>query len=296
MPAPADTSARRPKPPWLKVKFPANGSFFQVSDILKKHRLQTICQSAKCPNITECWTARTATFLILGDTCTRNCSFCAVKKGTPPALVDDEPAKVAEAVDSMDLDYAVVTSVTRDDLPDGGARVFARTIRAIREQRPGTRVEVLIPDFGGSEEALAEVIAARPDVLNHNLETTAPNYPRINRPVGNYERSIKVIERAARTGALAKSGIMVGLGETSAELDQAFQDLNTAGCRLLTVGQYLQPTKDNPPVARYYTPEEFEDLRERALRVGFAEVAAGPLVRSSYHAHRLYRSSKAGAA
>ena len=292
----AHRSAYTPKPPWLKVKFPANGSFFQVSDILKKHHLQTICQSAKCPNITECWTARTATFLILGDTCTRSCGFCAVKKGTPQALREDEPAKVAEAVDSMGLDYAVVTSVTRDDLPDGGARVFARTIRTIKELRPGTKVEVLIPDFGGSEEALAEVIAAQPDVLNHNLETTAPNYPRINRPARSYERSITVIERAARTGTTAKSGMMVGLGETAADLDQAFEDLRAAGCRLLTVGQYLQPTKDNPPVARYYTPKEFEALREHALRIGFAEVAAGPLVRSSYHAHRLYRSSEAGAA
>lgn len=296
MSAPTDKSGRRPKPHWLKVRFPAQGSFFQVSDILKKHHLQTICQSARCPNITECWTARTATFLILGDTCTRNCGFCAVKKGTPRALMADEPSKVAEAVDSMGLDYAVVTSVTRDDLPDGGAMVFARTIREIREQRPGAKVEVLIPDFGGNEEALAEVIAARPDVLNHNLETTAPNYPRINRPAGNYERSITVIERAARTGTTAKSGIMVGLGETAADLDEAFQDLSAAGCRLLTIGQYLQPTKDNPPVTRYYTPEEFAALRERALRVGFAEVAAGPLVRSSYHAHRLYRSSEAGAA
>ncbi len=290
----ADRSARLPKPPWLKVKLPAHGDFFQVSGILKKNQLRTICQSAKCPNIAECWTARTATFLILGDTCTRNCGFCAVKKGSPQGLMDDEPLKVAEAVDSIALDYAVVTSVTRDDLPDGGASAFARTIRAIKGRRPRAKVEVLIPDFGGNEEALAEVTAAQPDVLNHNLETTAPNYPLINRPPGNYQRSLAVLERAARWGALTKSGLMVGLGETSAELEQTLRDLINVGCHLITIGQYLQPTKGNLRVTRYYTPEEFKALRGHALRLGFAEVAAGPLVRSSYHAHRLYRSFAAG--
>ncbi|MFZ2053903.1 MAG: lipoyl synthase [Candidatus Aminicenantales bacterium] len=292
--APADGSGRLPKPPWLKVRLPAHSNFFQVSDILKKNHLQTICQSAKCPNIAECWTARTATFLILGDTCTRSCGFCAVKKGTPLAFLDDEPSKVANAVESLGLDYAVVTSVTRDDLTDGGASIFARTIRAIKDRRPRAKVEVLIPDFGGSEEALATVIAAEPNVLNHNLETTETNYPRINRPAGNYGRSLAVLKRAGYLGALTKSGLMVGLGETEVELDQTLQDLRSVGCRILTIGQYLQPTRDNPPVSRYYSPEEFEALRVRALGLGFKEVAAGPLVRSSYHAHRLYRSSAAG--
>jgi lipoic acid synthetase len=278
----------------LKVRLPSHPNFFQVSDILEKNHLQTICQSAKCPNIAECWSARTATFLILGNTCTRSCDFCAVKKGIPPAPLDDEPSKVAEAVDSMGLNYAVITSVTRDDLPDGGASVFARTIRAIKERRPRAKVEVLIPDFGGNEDALAEVIAAGPDVLNHNLETTESNYPRISRPSKNYGRSLAVLERAGRRGALTKSGLMVGLGETALELGQTLQDLSSVACHLLTIGQYLQPTKDNPPVSRYYSPQEFEALRARALGLGFREVAAGPLVRSSYQAHRLYRSSAAG--
>lgn len=291
--APGDGSVRLPKPPWLKVRLPAHGNFFQVSDILEKNHVQTICQSAKCPNITECWTARTATFLILGDTCTRNCGFCAVKKGPPLALLEDEPSKVAEAVEAMGLDYVVVTSVTRDDLPDGGASVFARTIRAIKDKRPRAKVEVLIPDFGGREEALAEVIAAGPDVLNHNLETTESNYPRISRPSENYGRSLAVLERAGKRGALTKSGLMVGLGETGLELGQTLQDLRSVACHLLTIGQYLQPTKDNPPVSRYYSPQEFEALRALALGLGFREVAAGPLVRSSYRAHRLYRSSAA---
>jgi lipoic acid synthetase len=289
-------SGRLAKPSWLKVRLPAHGNFFQVSDILKKNHLQTICQSARCPNIAECWTARTATFLILGDTCTRNCGFCAVKKGKPLPVLEDEPVKVAEAVDSMGLDYAVVTSVTRDDLPDGGASVFARTIRAIKSRRPQTKVEVLIPDFGGDDEALAAVIAAGPDVLNHNLETTEFNYPRINRPVANYRRSLSVLENAGRMGALTKSGLMIGLGETGDEIGRALEDLRAVGCRLLTIGQYLQPTKDNPPVSRYYSPGEFEALRTRTLGLGFKEVTSGPLVRSSYRAHRLYLSSAAGEA
>ncbi len=290
----ADKSGRLPKPSWLKIRLPAHGNFFHVSDILRKNHLRTICQSAKCPNIAECWTARTATFLILGDTCTRNCGFCAVKKGTPEELNADEAWKVAEAVDSMGLDYAVVTSVTRDDLPDGGASVFARTLRAIKKRRPRAKVEVLVPDFTGSEEALAVVLAAGPDVLNHNLETTELNYPCINRPAKNYARSLGMLERAGRMGALTKSGLMVGLGETESELDQALQDLRSVGCRLLTIGQYLQPTKENLPVSRYYSPDEFEVLRGRALGFGFNEVAAGPLVRSSYKAHNLYLSSATG--
>jgi lipoic acid synthetase len=280
----------------LKVKLPAQGSFFEVSSLLKKNHLHTICESARCPNIAECWSARTATFLILGDTCTRDCGFCAVKKGTPANPSETEPAQVAEAVGSLGLDYAVVTSVTRDDLPDGGASAFARTIRAIRERRPQARVEVLIPDFQGKKEALEAVVASRPDVLNHNLETTEPGYPRINRPGGNYWRSLGVLETAKKLGALTKSGLMVGLGESGSEIEQTLSDLRNAGCELLTIGQYLQPGRANPPVSLYYTPEEFEEMRSRALALGFRDVAAGPLVRSSYRAHQLFLSSAAGGA
>jgi lipoic acid synthetase len=294
--APTDGQVRPPKPPWLKVRLPAHGSFFEVSNILKRNHLHTICQSARCPNIAECWTARTATFLILGDTCTRQCDFCAVKKGAPVGVSGEEPEQVAEAIATLGLDYAVVTSVTRDDLPDGGASVFARTIRAIKERRPQAKVEVLVPDFQGSEEALAAVIASGPDVLNHNLETTEPGYPRINRPPGNYRLSLGVLETAKSLGALTKSGLMVGLGETGPEVEQTLSDLRNAGCGLLTIGQYLQPGRQNPPVSRYYTPEEFEAMRARALELGFRDVAAGPLVRSSYRAHKLFHSSTPGGA
>ena len=294
--APTDGHVRQPKPSWLKVRLPAHGSFFEVSNILKRNHLHTICQSAKCPNIAECWTARTATFLILGDTCTRQCDFCAVKKGAPVGVSGEEPAQVAEAIASLGLDYAVVTSVTRDDLPDGGASVFARTIRAIKERRPQAKVEVLVPDFQESEEALAAVIASGPDVLNHNLETTESGYPRINRPPGNYRRSLGVLETAKSLGALTKSGLMVGLGETGPEVEQTLSDLRNVGCDLLTIGQYLQPGRQNHPVSRYYTPEEFEAMRARALELGFRDVAAGPLVRSSYQAHKLFHSSTPGGA
>jgi len=294
--APADGPVRPAKPSWLKVKLPAHGSFFEVSSILKRNHLHTICQSAKCPNIAECWTARTATLLILGDTCTRQCGFCAVKKGTPVGMSGEEPEQVAEAVASLGLEYAVVTSVTRDDLPDGGASVFARTIRAIKERRPQARVEVLVPDFQGSEEALAAVITAGPDVLNHNLETTEPGYPRINRHLENYRRSLGVLKTAKKLGALTKSGLMVGLGEDGPEVEQTLLDLRSVGCDLLTFGQYLQPSRQNPPVSRYYAPEEFEAMRARALELGFRNVAAGPLVRSSYQAHALFSSSTPGGA
>lgn len=294
--APTDGHVRQPKPSWLKVRLPAHGSFFEVSNILKRNHLHTICQSAKCPNIAECWTARTATFLILGDTCTRECGFCAVKKGRPAPLSGAEPEQVAEAVVVLGLHYAVITSVTRDDLPDGGAGVFARTVRAIKARRPLARVEVLVPDFKGNADALASVIASGPDVVNHNLETTEPGYPRINRPAGNYRRSLGVLEAAKRLGALTKSGLMVGLGETGPEIEQTLSDLRNAGCDLLTIGQYLQPSRQNPSVRRYYSPEEFEALRALALDLGFREVAAGPLVRSSYRAHQLFLSSTPGGA
>jgi lipoic acid synthetase len=278
------------KPSWLKVKFPSDKNFFHVSGIMKKESLNTICRSAKCPNISECWSRKTAAFLILGDICTRRCAFCAVKKGTPLPPFPGEPSRVAGAVCMLGLGYAVVTSVTRDDLPDGGASLFAETIKAIKERTPEVKVEVLIPDFGGDEQALEKVVRARPDILNHNLETTESMYPRINRPKKNYKRSLKVLGNARRMGALTKSGLMVGLGEKEEEITRALSDLRGASCDLLTIGQYLQPSRAHAPVQKYYTPQEFVRLKRIALDCGFRNVESGPLVRSSYKAHKMYDS------
>ncbi len=276
------------KPSWLKVKFPSEPDFFWVSRILKKEGLHTVCQSAKCPNISECWSKKTAAFLILGDICTRSCAFCAVKKGTPQAPSPDEPGRVAQAASLLGLRYAVVTSVTRDDLADGGASFFAGTIRALREKIPGVRTEVLVPDFKGEEEALRVVVDAHPDVLNHNLETTETNYPRIKRTAASYRQSLKVLEIAAKWGMVTKSGLMVGLGENKKDIIRAFSDLRGASCDLLTIGQYLQPTGAHVPVHKYYLPAEFAELRDTALDFGFKGVVSGPLVRSSYMSHRMY--------
>jgi lipoic acid synthetase len=284
----AETASK--KPAWLKVRLPSHKSFFQVRDILKKHRLHTICQSAKCPNIAECWEHKTATFLILGDICTRRCAFCAVKKGIPAPSSFEEPSHVAEAVAAFGLRYAVITSVTRDDLADGGASLFAKTIRAIKMKSPETKVEVLIPDFKGEEEGVDTIVRAQPDVVNHNLETPEAIYPEINRPLENYQRSLNVLKRAKEKGAVTKSGLMVGLGEKEEEILQSLSDLRLVSCDLLTIGQYLQPTSASVPVRRYYTPQEFEQLKIIALDFGFKDVVAGPLVRSSFHAHQLYRS------
>jgi len=270
---------------------PSHGDYFRVAEILKAGRLHTICQSARCPNVGECWERRTATFLILGDTCTRNCGFCAVTKGVPLPPDPGEPARIAEAVVQLGLKFAVVTSVTRDDLPDGGAGHFAAVIRAIRVKSPGTRVEALIPDFGGDAAAIGTVLAARPEVLNHNLETTEALYPAIGRPGENYRRSLGVLAAAKARGALTKSGLMIGLGENEADILRTFDDLRRAGCDLLTVGQYLRPTAAHPQVEKYYAPEEFEGLAAAARRAGFREVVAGPLVRSSYEAGRLYETA-----
>ena len=280
------------KPPWLKVKLPTHENYFYVSSLVREHNLNTICQSARCPNVSECWSHRTATFLILGDVCTRDCSFCAVKHGTPVPGPGDEAARVAQSVEAMGLRYAVITSVTRDDLPDGGASHFAAVIRAIHETRPGTRIEVLIPDFMGDEAALAAVLKAGPDVLNHNLEVPEALYPAINRQRNAYRRSLRVLERAGRAGAVTKSGLMLGLGEAQDDVFRTLQDLKEAGCRLLTIGQYLKATKNNPPVVKYYTPDEFEHLKAAAVGMGFSGVEAGPLVRSSYRAHRLFQDLK----
>lgn len=278
------------KPLWLKVKFPSDPNFFYVSNILEKTDLNTICRSAKCPNISECWTQKTATFLILGDTCTRHCAFCAVKKGMPASPSTHEPWQVAEAVFLLGLSYAVVTSVTRDDLADGGAYLFAETIMAIKGRAPGVRVEVLIPDFGGDERAIETVVRANPDIMNHNLETTESIYPLINRPKKNYRRSLSVLQKAKELGALTKSGLMVGLGEKEEEVIQAFSDLRGVRCDLLTIGQYLQPSKAQAPVSKYYSPAEFARLKRIALDYGFKSVESGPLVRSSYKAHKMYDS------
>jgi len=280
------------KPAWLKVKLPSHINYFQVAEILKRQGLHTICQSARCPNIGECWERRTATFLILGNICTRNCRFCAVEKGKPRPLDEQEPEAVLQAVKEMQLRYVVITSVTRDDLPDGGAHVFARTTQLIKAHFPETKVEVLVPDFKGEEAPLRQVLKAGPDVLNHNLETTVNIYSKINRPTANYYRSLAVIKKAKSYGALTKSGLMVGLGESYDDLKQALTDLRKNDCDLLTIGQYLQPTAAHAPVVRYYTPEEFTELRQLALELGFKEAVAGPLVRSSYFADHLYDSAR----
>lgn len=278
------------KPAWLKVKFPSHQNYFKVSQLIKDSNIHTICQSAKCPNVTECWTHRTATFLILGDTCTRNCAFCAVKKGTPSPPVEDEASRVADVACSMGLRYVVVTSVTRDDLSDGGAMHFVKTIKAIRQKIPEAKIEVLTPDFNGDQEALMSVVAAQPDIFNHNIEVPESLYPAINRPPTNYRRSLSVLERANDYGAITKSGMMLGLGESIRDILNTFSDLRRSGCRVLTFGQYLQPSRHNAPVKNYYSPLEFEQLKKIALDFGFEEVEAGPLVRSSYRAHRMYSS------
>jgi lipoic acid synthetase len=286
-PSPAPAS---PKPAWLKVGFPAHEDYFSVSALLEKRGLHTICRSARCPNIGECWTQKTAAFLILGNTCTRSCAFCAVAKGRPEAPSPAEPDQVAEAAVLLGLTYVVLTSVTRDDLPDGGSSHFAATIAALRRLIPGVRVETLIPDFDGDPEALDRILAAAPDILNHNLETTETMYPSIRRPIEAYRRSLDVLRRAKAHGFTTKSGLMIGLGETEEELLRTFRDLRAAGCDLLTIGQYLQPTKAHAPVVRYYPPGEFAVLKAKAEAAGFAGVESGPLVRSSYHAHTLHDS------
>ena len=278
-----------PRPEWLKVRLRADDSFDRVQQMVADLSLHTVCQEARCPNIYECWAEGTATFMIMGDICTRHCGFCAVGKGKPLPLDPDEPRHVGEAVKRLNVRHAVVTSVNRDELPDGGAPHFARTIEWIRHLNPGTRVEVLIPDFCGNEAALNTVLAARPDVLNHNTETVPRLYKRV-RPDARYPQSLELLGRAhaykSEWRMLTKSGVMVGLGETMDELFEVFRDLANAGCDILTVGQYLAPTPKYIPIEKYYSPEEFGYMRQRALEMGFRYVEAGPLVRSSYHAGR----------
>lgn len=277
---------RAPKPQWLRAKAPVGDNFHNLKKLARGLGLHTVCESAQCPNIGECWNHKTATFMLLGDICTRRCGFCAVPKGRPEAIDWEEPRRVAEAVATLGLKHAVVTSVNRDDDNIGGARIFAATIREIRELIPDCRVEVLIPDFQGLEESLRIVLEAKPDVLNHNTETV-PRLYRTVRSGARYERTLKLLENVKKIspGMITKSGVMVGLGESSQELIEVFSDLGTRGVDILTIGQYLRPSKDHLPIARFYEPEEFVYLRSQALRFGFQHVESGPLVRSSYHAH-----------
>jgi lipoic acid synthetase len=287
-----------PRPEWLKIRIRADERFDRVNQLIKDLSLHTVCQEARCPNIFECWSEGTATFMILGDVCTRHCGFCAVGKGKPGALDPDEPRHVGEAVRRLGVKHAVVTSVNRDELPDGGAYHFAQTIDWIRRLCPDTRVEVLIPDFCGNEEALNIVLAAGPDVLNHNTETVARLYKRV-RPDAKYEQSLELLRRAhsrkAQQPLLTKSGVMAGLGETADELLATFRDIAETGCDILTVGQYLAPTSKHIPIEKYYSPDEFAGLKSEALAMGFRYVEAGPLVRSSYHAGRHTQGAEAAA-
>lgn len=284
---------RVPKPHWLRRSLPTGPNYEKVRTLLKKGRLHTVCQEARCPNLWECFSRRTATFLIMGPHCSRNCHFCAVPHGPLEPPDPGEPARVAEAVQSMGLGYVVITSVTRDDLPDGGAGFFAETIKELREKVPNVLVEVLIPDFQGNEDALQAVVEARPDVLNHNLETIPRLYLSV-RPEAVYRRSLELLKRVQKYDSTipTKSGLMLGLGESSEEIHNVLQDLLDAGCSILTLGQYLQPTKEHLPVERYVNPEEFDDWRETALEMGFSGVSSGPFVRSSYRAKELYHAVK----
>ena len=281
---------RVPRPEWLKVRLPGGENYTRLKGLVTRQRLHTVCESARCPNVAECWGHGTATFMILGNLCTRACGFCAVPHGRPLELDTDEPRRVAEAVAQMKLGYAVITSVNRDDLADGGASIFAATVRTIRARVPGCKVEVLIPDFRGDWAALETVVAARPDVLNHNTETV----PRLYRQVrmgAVYERSMELLRRAKElsrsfgTSMPTKSGIMLGLGETYDEILATLGDLRAQQVDIITIGQYLQPTAQHVPVARFYHPDEFAQIRRDGLTLGFKHVEAGPLVRSSYHAH-----------
>lgn len=276
---------RKPRPDWLKVRMPAGENFSNIRSIIDEHKLHTVCGEARCPNMGECWNSGTATFMILGDTCTRSCGFCAVKTGMPAELDADEPRRVADAVKLMKVKYAVITSVNRDELYDGGASIFAETIRKIRDVSPACKVEVLIPDFKGDEFALNILLDAFPDILNHNTETIPRLYPTV-RPQAKFERSLELLHRAKKRGFTTKSGLMLGLGEYLDEVIDVMKDLRKVDCNILTLGQYLQPTKQHLPVARFVHPDEFKMLKEKGMELGFTHVESGPLVRSSYHAEK----------
>lgn len=286
---------KRRHPDWLKVKIPSGKEFFRIKSLLTSSRLHTICKEAKCPNIAECFSKGTATFMILGDVCTRNCTYCNVKKGIPLEVDLNEPERVARIVKKLNLNYVVITSVTRDDLLDGGASIFAQTIQAVKDLSSGTKIEVLIPDFKGNPDSLKKVIDAKPYVLAHNLETVERLFP-IVRSQGNYKRSLNLLKvakeinpaPARRSGVnpniFTKSGIMVGMEETREEVIEAMEDLREVGCDIFTIGQYLQPSLNHLPITKYYSPEEFKEFKEIGEEMGFLYIESGPLVRSSYHA------------
>lgn len=271
------------KPEWLKARVPGGENYSRLRTLIDERKLHTVCEEARCPNMGECWNSGTATFMILGDTCTRSCGFCNVKTGKMHIVDEDEPRRVGEAVALMNLRHAVITSVNRDELFDGGAHIFAKTILEIRSRLPLCKIEVLIPDFMGSEEALTIVLNAQPDILNHNIETV-PRLYRTVRPQAHYHRSLEVLERAKSRGFVTKTGIMLGLGETVDEVIEVMGDLRAVECDVFTIGQYLQPTKNHLPVDRYVHPDEFRMLKVRGMELGFKHVESGPLVRSSYHA------------
>ena len=285
----AETPIER-KPPWIKVKAKMGPEYTQMRGLVQKEGLHTVCQEAGCPNIYECWEDREATFLIGGDQCTRRCDFCQIDTGKPAALDRDEPRRVAESVASMGLRYATITGVARDDLEDGGAWLYAETVRQIHAAVPGTGVELLIPDFNAVPEQLAEVFSSRPEVLAHNVETVLRIFKRI-RPAFRYERSLEVIRRAREDGLVTKSNLILGMGEERAEVSQALRDLHEAGCELITITQYLRPSPRHHPVERWVKPEEFVELKAEAEEIGFSGVMSGPLVRSSYRAGRLYQQA-----
>jgi lipoic acid synthetase len=282
----AEARPRPPKPDWLKVRAPGSPNYLRLKGLMHDLQLHTVCEEARCPNIGECWHHGTATFMILGEVCTRACAYCAVAHGRPAPLDVAEPERVAHAVATLALKYVVITSVDRDDLADGGAWAFAETIRQTRARVPECRIEVLIPDFQGDEAALHAVLDARPDVLNHNTETV-PRLYRMARSGGRYQRTLDLLDRARRYAPdiPTKTGVMVGLGEETDELLETFRDLRQVGVGILTIGQYLRPSDQHAPMVRYYHPDEFRDLKAAALEMGFVHVEAGPLVRSSYHAH-----------
>jgi lipoic acid synthetase len=282
-PAPPIPHEKRPE--WLRARFPSGENYRELKQLMRSNHLNTVCEEAHCPNIGDCWERRTATFMILGSVCTRSCGFCAIETGRPPEYDVLEPGRVASAVAHLQLRHVVVTSVARDELPDGGSEIFARTIRAIHRRIPGCSVEVLIPDFKGRRESLQEVVDAGPEILNHNTETVPRLHKRV-RVQAKYDRTLELLRRAKEMDPrmVTKSGIMVGLGETRQEIGEVMRDLRAVGVDVLTVGQYLRPSREHLPLERYYTPREFGEIREEGLALGFSHVESGPLVRSSYHA------------
>ncbi len=285
---------RRRLPDWLKVRMPGGPRYIELKNMMRDNELHTVCEEAHCPNIGSCWERGTATFMILGDICTRACAYCAVTTGRPGAVDLGEPARLAETARRMGLSYAVITSVNRDDLPDGGAFVFAQCITQVRKRLPGCKIEALIPDFEGNGDALETVMAARPDTLNHNIETVRRIFHRV-RPKGDFDQSLELLARvkAIGPGTVTKSGMMVGLGETWTEIIENMRELRSVGCDLLTIGQYLRPSEKHIALARWYTPGEFEELRREGEALGFRHVASGPLVRSSYHADEQHAAAAA---